>query len=361
MKIQVLNQKAGHDPIGNEINKLLSRKLNPFTHVKFLMAFVNKNGLRYIKDELEKQYDNGVVAEFIIGIDNGVTTHEALSYLKKRFAESPLFVFHDNSGRKVFHHKLVIFENEKTLACVIGSANLTLGGMYSNYESAILAEFDKTKDASHVAAIMRTWDAYRNPQKPLNPASLQTLTSAWLKKHEHELRRAVKSNTGRLISLGISGFASTPSPRPKLSAWQSASRHKKPRRTADASTVGRGKRLYVQVLKETGAGGTQVQIPTEALTDYFKGSLSHTISLRIQFGKSAFRDGYIYHFDNDTHRVSIRELANVERPAILLFERLPQYQRSFRFTVLTGKKYHSSLKLCNQQTRTGAKRWGVAG
>lgn len=360
MKIQVLNQKAGHDPIGDEINRLLARKRRPFDHVKFLMAFVNKDGLRYIKDELERRYDSGLVVEFIVGIDNGITTHDALSYLKRRFPDASLFVFHDKSPRKVFHHKLVILENEHTLVCVVGSANLTLGGMFSNFESAIVGEFDKIKDAECVASLARTWDAYRNPRTPLHPSNLQELTSSWLKKHAPELRKSAKRHKQRSGTRGFTGFAATPLPTPKLSSWPTQPKRRKPRKMRETATIGKGKRLFVQVLKETGADGTQIQIPREALTDYFKGSMKRPIAFRIQFRGGGFRDGYIYHFDNNTHRISIRELSGVKRPAMLVFERLPLYQKSYRCSVLTARKHDAALKFCDQQTREGAKKWGVA-
>jgi len=323
------------------------------------MAFVTKDGLRYIKDALEQYYDNGGVVEFIIGIDNGVTTYEALAYLKTRFPEASLFIFHDASPKKVFHHKVVIFENEKTLACVIGSANLTLGGMYSNYESVFFAEFDRQLDKHHVVELSKTWDAYRNPREPFHPQNLQSLTDAWLTGHGPQLRRNTQKHKKMQTGTSQSGFPTTDLPKPALSSWPRSQRTKREGREPRVSNVSKGGKLLVEVLKETGAGGTQIQMPTKVLTDYFNGSIRRPIPLRLLFGHGSFRDGYIHHFANNTHRISIKELANVPRPVILVFERLQHYANSFQCTILRGAGYQKALRDCDQQTRLEAKRWGI--
>jgi len=359
MRVSILNQKAGSDPIGDEINEFLLRRKAPLTHVKFLMAFVNKNGLRYMKDALEQYYDAGGVVEFIIGIDNGVTTYDALKYLRRRFPDASLFIFHDNSPSKMFHHKVIIFESEKTVASIIGSANLTLGGMFSNYESAFVAELDRIKDSEVVQAISRMWDAYRNPQKPLDPRNLQPLTDTWLRKHGATLRKNSERQKKGLGDTVFPGFFVTKLPRPAMSGWPQEKRSKKPSAWANADRDVRGRKLLVQVLKETGAGGTQVQLPAEVLTTYFKGTMKRPIHVRLSFQRDAYRDGYIYHFDNDTHRITIRELSGVPRPALLVFEKLPSYQDSYRCHILRGAQYRRSLLDCDRQTRAGAKKWGL--
>lgn len=359
MKLSILNQKAGYDPIGDRLKSLLVRHTPKFTHLKFLMAFVTKDGLRYIKGALERYYDNGGVLEFIIGIDNGVTTYEALAYLKTRFPEASLFIFHDASPKKVFHHKIVILENEKTLSCIIGSANLTLGGMYSNYESVLFAEFDRQLDKHQVDALSETWDAYRNPRKPFDPKNLQSLTNDWLTGHGPQLRRNTRKHRKMQDGTSHRGFPTTDLPKPELSSWPRSRRSERPRREPRVHLKSRGRRLLVEVLKETGAGGTQIQIPTEALSHYFNGSVSRPIPLRLLFRTGSFRDGYIHHFANNTHRISIRELAQIPRPVILVFERLSQFESSFRCTILRGAGYIEALRDCDQQTRQGAKRWGI--
>ena len=359
MRVSILNQKAGSDPIGDEINEFLLRRKAPLTHVKFLMAFVNKNGLRYMKDALEQYYDAGGVVEFIIGIDNGVTTYDALKYLRRRFPDASLFIFHDNSPSKMFHHKVIIFESEKTVASIIGSANLTLGGMFSNYESAFVAELDRIKDSEVVQAISRMWDGYRNPQKPLDPRNLQALTDAWLQEHGATLRKNSKRQIRNLGQAAFPGFVATELPRPKLSGWPREKRSKKKNARTPADSDVREQKLLIQVLKETGAGGTQVQLPAETLTTYFKGTMKRPIPVRLSFSGDAFRDGYIYHFYNDTHRISIRELGGVPRPALLVFKKLSNYQNSYRCYILRGVRYRRSLHDCNRQTRAGAKKWGL--
>jgi HKD family nuclease len=358
VKLRILNQKAGTDPIGNELKGLLARSRNPFLHVKILMAFVNRDGLRYVRKHLEAFYDGGGILEFIVGIDNGVTTHEALTYLRKRFPEASLFVFHDKMPRKVFHHKAVILENDKSVTFMMGSPNLTLGGMFANFESAVLVDLDRTDDASAVKSLLEVWDAYRNPKAPMHPQNLQEVSAAWLQQHATSLRAATRRQRRAQTRVTHDGFPETQLPAAKLEPWPTTTTSKK--KTQSSKKERRpARKLLVEVLKETGAGGTQIQLPTECLTDYFAGSMQRPIHIRLSFRAGRYRDGYIHHFDNNTHRISIRELSGVPRPVILEFEQDSSHRNTYRCRVLHGRNYRSALKQCTEQTRTRAKRWGI--
>jgi len=101
MNIKFLNQRAGAENIGDTLNALLAG--DRFQHLKFLMAFVNDGGLGCLRHSLEAFYDRGGILEFIIGIDQGITTHAALDYLQRRFPDASVFLFHDDDQRITFH------------------------------------------------------------------------------------------------------------------------------------------------------------------------------------------------------------------------------------------------------------------
>jgi hypothetical protein len=60
------------------------------------------------------------------------------------------------------------------------------------------------------------------------------------------------------------------------------------------------KELLLEVLKETGAEGTQVQIPKEVITDYFKVPTNNNQTIEIKIDNSDVRPAVICHFPNNT-------------------------------------------------------------
>jgi hypothetical protein len=115
--------------------------------------------------------------------------------------------------------------------------------------------------------------------------------------------------------------------------------------------------LLLEILRETGAGGTQVQIPRTVIDDYFHVPTSGHQTIELRFGSKPFRPAVICHFANNTHRISLPEVAGLERPLLLRFTKLET--NMYAVQLIRGRKYNDVIKLCKNQTRFAARRWVV--
>jgi len=354
MKINFINQIAGQDAIGDLLNNLLKDETKGFLRLKLVMAFVNHTGLSQIQDSLESFYDRRGILEFIIGLDNGITSYEALKYLRTRFPKAGLFLFQDQSVNVVFHPKIVILEGQQTTVCIVGSANVTVGGLYNNFETGVVFEINHEADQEYVDAVSSLWTTFRNPMPPLSAGHILELSEQWLEQNRRNFptKKEVKRERKRRLKWKFSGFAAVKRKSPK----------QKPLRTGTAKPAAHapeaGSQLYLEILSET-RDGNQVQIPTIVVESFFKGDLTTTKELRLSVNGATFRDVTINHFPNNTHRISINELTGVSRPAIAVFTRQARQPDSYNCEVLEGEAYKAALLHCTEQTREGSRRWGI--
>lgn len=351
MKIEVLNQYAGVNPIGSRLRQLLAEGKDAFHHVKFLMAYVNDSGIGFLKNELEVYHDSGGILEFIVGIEGGITTSTVLKFIKDRLSSSDLYVFHDPGGKCCLHSKVVIFEGEKRVVALIGSANITLGGLYCNCESALLVELKRDEEAGFVHKVEETWTTYRNPQKPLSPQNLISVTPELVK----ELSRKLRSQRRNLRKAGSIRLPGVPAVKFKVPAVHKLT-HSRTSSTGVAAPS--GSRCFLEVLKETGSDGTQVQVPTDVLA-FFGRDITKPIHLRIRVNGSPVRDAYINHFPNFTHRLSLRELGGIGRPAMLVLARHKQELNTYDCSIRSGNQYTQFAHKLKNRTRKGAKGWSI--
>jgi hypothetical protein len=125
------------------------------------VAFVKRSGVRHIYDALSDFAARGTV-KISVGVDCGGTSREGLHALFDSVKPSgEVWVFH-NDNDSTFHPKIYLFSNEREAELVIGSGNLTEGGLFTNYEAAVHLRLD-LHTADHVALlhqvdqILDTW------------------------------------------------------------------------------------------------------------------------------------------------------------------------------------------------------------
>ena len=113
----------------------------PFSSFHFAVAWARQRGVELIASAL-KEYSGHSVG--VIGLNQSGTSYEALYALYELLDE--LWVFHKHRFQ-TFHPKMYLFlpnrnsENQKAVT-VIGSSNLTSGGLDTNFEASWLQELD---------------------------------------------------------------------------------------------------------------------------------------------------------------------------------------------------------------------------
>lgn len=107
-------------------------------------AWARFGGLRRFRSEFEGFRERGGRLRLLVGIDEGVATRPGLALAIELADEA--YVFHDRSAR-TFHPKLYIAEGPRLAVLLVGSSNVTAGGLFSNYEASLEARFELPTEA----------------------------------------------------------------------------------------------------------------------------------------------------------------------------------------------------------------------
>lgn len=124
--------------LGNRLIELLD---GPDYHtLNIAVAFAKNSGVLRIKDALERFRNRGGKVNAYVGVDLGGTSYEALTALLLH--TNSLNVVHSEKGQ-TFHSKIYQFLGKDKDLIVVGSHNLTGGGLWTNFESSVLIPVDR--------------------------------------------------------------------------------------------------------------------------------------------------------------------------------------------------------------------------
>lgn len=123
-------------PIGKVINQELRNSID----TKIAVAFLKYTGIKVIEESLLSSLDKGGEFEIIAGLDFKTTDPKSMLYLinlKKNYKNLKFYCYGDKKSNKtdvVFHPKIYLFDNGKEKTSIIGSTNMTGGGLMTNFE-----------------------------------------------------------------------------------------------------------------------------------------------------------------------------------------------------------------------------------
>ena len=153
MSIQLLSNL--NYPVGNVINQ----ELQGANSVQIAVAFLKYSGVKVIENALRQCLDNGGNVELIAGLDFKTTDPQSIHYfvnLKKQYPKAKFYCFGDKGENKtdiVFHPKIYLFEKGRETTGIVGSTNLTRGGLISNFEVNTIFKETKPLYFSQLQAI----------------------------------------------------------------------------------------------------------------------------------------------------------------------------------------------------------------
>ncbi|HEX8494159.1 MAG TPA: phospholipase D family protein [Pyrinomonadaceae bacterium] len=102
------------------------------------VAFVKESGVQQIEDKLKVHAANVIV---FAGIRNDITSYQGLALLHS-IVGNKLYTVDTGSRNIIFHPKLYLVRGETQARLIVGSANLTLGGLNNNIEASMMLDFD---------------------------------------------------------------------------------------------------------------------------------------------------------------------------------------------------------------------------
>lgn len=129
------------------------REAGGIERVTVLVAWARLNGVALFLNAL---VEDVVKARIVVGMAGAGTSAEALSYLREHCAEVHLFHKHH---RQTFHPKVYCFDgpgNPPDMShLMVGSSNLTGGGLFSNYEASLVSSVRPSSSNED----RETWDS----------------------------------------------------------------------------------------------------------------------------------------------------------------------------------------------------------
>ena len=125
--------------LGNRLIELLD--VADYHTLNIAVAFAKNSGVLRIKDALERFRKRGGKVNVYVGVDLGGTSYEALTALLLH--TSSLSVVHSEKGQ-TFHAKIYQFLGNDKELIVVGSHNLTGGGLWTNFESSVFIPIDRS-------------------------------------------------------------------------------------------------------------------------------------------------------------------------------------------------------------------------
>jgi len=156
--------------------------MQPWTHFRAAVAFVKRSGTRHISTELATFAQRASV-QIVVGIDHSGTSFEGLQDLLVAVSpKNQVVVFH-NRLPFTFHPKIYLFKSSTAADVIVGSGNLTEGGLFTNYEGAlrILLDLSDPEQADllrSIEEVLDTWsDQPRGTALVLDDLLLARLTA----------------------------------------------------------------------------------------------------------------------------------------------------------------------------------------
>ena len=128
-----------NQPFDGQLGPLLVSHLDSseFSELNIAVAFAKNSGVLRLNKHLDGFRARGGLVRVFVGVDLGGTSYEALTNLLDRVDQ--LFVVHSKSG-ETFHSKIYNFVGSDRAITIVGSNNLTGGGLWSNFESSLIIE-----------------------------------------------------------------------------------------------------------------------------------------------------------------------------------------------------------------------------
>jgi len=126
------------------------------TRVIISTAFMSEAGISALEEAIQKVANK---TEMYVGIRNGITTAQALQ--KALEIGCKVYAVDTGTRTRIFHPKMYFNLGKDNGQLIIGSANLTLGGLNSNIEASLFEtlDFENEDDAGLAKQITERFDA----------------------------------------------------------------------------------------------------------------------------------------------------------------------------------------------------------
>jgi HKD family nuclease len=121
----------------NQLNKIKVKE----SLFRFAVAYAQESYEPLLGKALRSYVKKGGTVEAVIGVDSRGTSAKALKEILGICGPSSVFVYH-NPADGTFHPKFYILSDKQSALAIVGSSNLTVGGIANNFEVSTAIELD---------------------------------------------------------------------------------------------------------------------------------------------------------------------------------------------------------------------------
>lgn len=123
------------------LGDILGPLIQNATDVKMAVAFASRDGIELLRPSLDLALDNEARIEFLVGLDMHSTSPDALQDLFALSAETEnaaLYCYFSGNPGTVYHPKIYLARAHEESSVIVGSSNLTRGGLKTNVEANVV-------------------------------------------------------------------------------------------------------------------------------------------------------------------------------------------------------------------------------
>ncbi|MBZ0297286.1 MAG: phospholipase D family protein [Anaerolineae bacterium] len=134
--MRVILQPFSDEKLGTLLNRELEATTG-YSSFQAAVAFLKMSGMQHIQSALQTFIDREGYIRMVVGIDQYGTSFEALQTLLAIIGNrGEIWINYDTRQYITFHPKLYLFEGTEQTLLVLGSGNLTEGGLFTNDEAS---------------------------------------------------------------------------------------------------------------------------------------------------------------------------------------------------------------------------------
>jgi HKD family nuclease len=133
------------------LNNVLRQGIVQSKDIRIAVAFLSQAGINLIYDSIEYALNQGASFEFLVGLDMQTSEPEALQFLynqSKINHNLTLYCYASLEPSSIYHPKIYLLKNsdDTKVIAIVGSSNLTGGGLKNNIEANFVIEADTNQD-----------------------------------------------------------------------------------------------------------------------------------------------------------------------------------------------------------------------
>ncbi|MFF4816949.1 phospholipase D-like domain-containing protein [Kitasatospora sp. NPDC001309] len=171
MKFRFAGQPFADQP--NLVDFIEHARDGGFDELKIAVAWAKRSGLGRVWDALHEFRDQGGKVLLILGVSEGGATREGLDLARQVADEG--YVFHD--PRRTFHPKVYFASSPGQRSLLVGSSNLTAGGLGWNYEASTWTDWDAGEGKDVTDQVSAWFDGLIAETKSCSPLTADLITA----------------------------------------------------------------------------------------------------------------------------------------------------------------------------------------